>query len=111
MDRGVGAEGNGDVVKGDDIFDGVKAQAAAFGDVMQQVEHPALVLRLLVERDQQGGGAALAHQGLGQEQIQGVEEQGFHPARRAGAVLVENRMGEIDGATAAENCAIAGGVR
>ena len=60
------------VVYGNDVLDGVEVLAPAFRDVVEQVDDPALVLRLLGDRRDGIAGAVVAEKGLRQQDVQGI---------------------------------------
>lgn len=61
LDGFAGLDGDVEVVEGDNVFDDVEILAAAFGDIMQQMEDVAIFLGLMIEGGKEGRGAVGLH--------------------------------------------------
>ena len=55
-------------MKRDDVLDDVKILPSALGDIVQQVDDPAVLSFLIVESDPKGAGTVVSGQGCGQQQ-------------------------------------------
>lgn len=96
-DRFFGTNGYFDVVQGDYILDSIEFLAAPFRDIAEEVDEPAVVLSLVHDCDDRAAGGVVAHQGVGQEDIQRVEKQALAPERSVLVVLSKDGMSEING--------------
>ena len=94
--RLVGTDGNRNIIDGNHVFDNVDLLAAADGNVVQQVQHQAVLRRLFVEHNFKGAGSSMFDQGLRQQQVQRVEEERAAPLGRIVVILRKDGAGESD---------------